>query len=187
MPVIECSVSSPAAYPCRVENWGYLEYIYKAEGHSITGAANNRQLRLKRKAWALISPETRGYFPLINNRPQEIYSNGFVFGWQMYAVYYQWRAHTGLLMQLELLVNTFIFKYARLCFVATPWTCIARDRKRCRRGGLCGFREFVAPARTEGFGVLHFMLAPHHRQTLGVFHGIPARIVTEKANKSNLS
>lgn len=54
--------------------------IYKAEGHSINGVANNRQLRLEGKVWALISPETRGYFPLINNRPQEIYSNGFAFG-----------------------------------------------------------------------------------------------------------
>lgn len=47
----------------------------RQRGHSLKEVANNRQLGLEGKGWALCSPETGGYFPLINNRPQEMYSD----------------------------------------------------------------------------------------------------------------
>lgn len=71
MPLIECSVSSSATCPWKTGVLG----IYEAKGYSI-----NRQSRLGGKAEALISPENGGDFPLINKRPREIQSDGFVLG-----------------------------------------------------------------------------------------------------------
>lgn len=76
MPLIECSVSSPATCPWKTGVRG----IYKAKGCSINGVANNRQWRLGGKAEALTSPENGGDFPLLNKRPQELHWNGFVLG-----------------------------------------------------------------------------------------------------------
>lgn len=76
MPQIECSVSSSATCPWKTGVLG----IYEAKGYSINGVANNRQSRLGGKAEAPISPENGGDFPLINKRPREIQSDGFVLG-----------------------------------------------------------------------------------------------------------
>jgi len=102
----------------------------------------------------LISPQTRGYFPLVKNRPQEIYSTRFVFGWQTYAVDYQWSTRAGSFMQLKLLATHLVLNalgFVSSCPPGSVWPVAASAL--CRRGGLGESRARGQPGRRQRFGL----------------------------------